>query len=40
MNIVGRYGAPWLPDLYGALFRGRHPVVHGNTDDVMQIGEE
>jgi hypothetical protein len=33
-----RYGAPWLPDVYAVLFRGRYPVLHGNTDDLVRVG--
>lgn len=34
-----RYGAPWLPEVYAVLFRGRHPVLHGNTDDIVRLGD-
>lgn len=36
---AARYGAPWLPDVYAVLFRGRYPVLHGNTDDLVRLDE-
>jgi AAA domain (Cdc48 subfamily) len=35
-----RFGAPWLPDVFAVIFRGRHPVLHGNTDDLVRIGDD
>ena len=40
MSNSNRFGAPWLPDVFAVLFRDRHPVLHGNTDDLVRIGGE
>lgn len=37
--VSERYASPWLPDAYAVVFRGRHPVLHGNTDDLVRLGD-
>lgn len=38
-GAADRYASPWLPDAYAVVFRGRHPILHGNTDDLVRIAE-